>query len=293
MQNLDWKLLSAFEAVARHGSFSRAAAELNVLQPAISRRVAQLERDVGVALIQRTRPNATLTAEGQVLFRTVASSLSQVQMALSQIRRSPDDRTLTVNTTIGFASCFLMRRLNSFREAHPEIQIELISRDLNASYRSETCDVVIVFDRPSRLPGVEHELIFEERMVAVCAPSYLSRFAIDPTALHRHSLLHLPVETHGTDWQVYLDDLGLPAPAADPAHRYNSFMVYLQATLNGDGIAIGWRYLLDDMLADGQLVKAVDHEVATNRGYFCCITERARNREDAQRFAEWCSELNN
>ena len=170
MQHLDWKLLSAFEAVARHGGFSRAAAELNVLQPAISRRVAQLEKDVGVPLIQRTRPHATLTAEGQVLYRAVAGSMAQVQMALVQIQRRPADQVLTVNTTIGFASCFLMRRLNGYRELYPDRPIELVSRDLNASFRDEACDVVISFDKPESLPGSAHHRIFEERMIAVCAP---------------------------------------------------------------------------------------------------------------------------
>ena len=78
MRAPDWRLLNAFEAVARLGSFSRAAAELNVLQPAVSRRLAQLEEELGVTLIRRTRPVATLTPEGQTLFGAVSTGMSQI-----------------------------------------------------------------------------------------------------------------------------------------------------------------------------------------------------------------------
>ena len=287
----NWNLLIAFETVARHGSFSRAAVELNVLRPAVSRRVALLEQDLGVRLINRSRPAATLTTDGQILFRAVTGSMAQVQMAVQQIRRAPYDCTLAVSTTIGFANCFLMRRLNAFRDLYPDTAIELISRDMNDGYRTEDCDVVTVFDSPDRLPGLTQIKIFEERMIAVCAPVYLEHNALVDEDFSGHHLLHLRAGIHGEDWRIFLGSLGQSMPSPNSAQRYTSFMVYLQAAINGDGIAIGWCFLLDDLLASGQLVKVIDHELATERGYFCCVTERGRGRAEAKRFTEWCESL--
>ena len=291
MRRPDWNHLIAFEAVARHGNFSRAASELNVLQPAVSRRVAQLEAQLKVRLLHRTRPSASLTEDGRILFRAVSGSLAQVQAAVEQITQSLADQVLTVNTTIGFASCFLMRRLNAFHQASPGDVVELVSRDLNDGYREHSSDIVTVFDAPHQLPGVEHRRIFKERMIAVCAPSYLEGHPIKDGDLSTHRLLHLRAGIHDRDWLTFLSDLGQPVPAAASGDRYTSFMVYLQAAINGDGIAIGWAHLLDDLIASGQLVKAVDHEVATERGYFCCLTERGADREGARHFMDWVSSI--
>ena len=96
-------------------------------------------------------------------------------MAVQQIRRTSTECMLAIGTTIGFANCFLMRRLNVFRDLYPDTVIELISRDMNDGYSAENCDVVTVFDSPDRLPGVSQTRIFEERMIAVCSPAYLEQ----------------------------------------------------------------------------------------------------------------------
>ncbi len=287
MRAPDWRLLNAFEAVARLGSFSRAAAELNVLQPAVSRRLAQLEEELGVTLIRRTRPVATLTPEGQTLFGAVSTGMSQISGAMARVSRRPENSPLVINTTIGFASCFLLRRLNQFHDLHPEIMIELISRDLNDGFREEGCDIVTVFDAPDRLPGVEQRRIFAEKMIAVCSPDYRRRHPVVGDAFGGHRLLHLTVGVHGEDWARFTEGRGIAIDPPTPADRFTSFMVYLQAAMNGDGIAIGWAHLLQDHLDGGQLVLASERRVNTDRGYFCCITQQGMKREATRRFSAW------
>ncbi len=287
----NWKLLLAFEAVARHGSFSRAAGELNVLQPAMSRRVAELEAQLGTPLLYRTRPKTSLTPEGQILFRAISGSMVQVQTAVEQVRARATDRPLVVNTTIGFASCFLLKRLKRFRERHPEITVELISRDLNAAYREDEADIVIAFDAPTRLPGTRQGSIFREELVAVCAPAYLPSAPIPLAQLARERLLHLTQGIHARDWETFLSGSGLTVPAAQATERFTSFILYLQAALNGEGIALGWEHLLEDHLASGQLVRAVDRRLSTERGYFCCLTQRAAGDAGAERFLDWITSL--
>lgn len=283
---LNWKLLTAFEAVARNGTFSRAAQELNVLQPAMSRRVAALESELGVRLLHRTRPAVTLTPEGEVLFHAVAGSLMQVQTAVEQIRLPTERNTLVVDTTIGFASCYLMQRLPAFRAAHPDIVVELVSRDLSDRYHEGGSDVIIVFDEPDRLPGARQALIFAEEMVPLCAPSYLSAPLV-VEALPEHRLLHLVHGLHTRDWQRYLDGTGVHAAPPGSAERFTSFTVYLQAALNGDGIMLGWEHLLQDHIAAGQLIRVCARRLETERGYFACVTGRAGESRAARVFVDW------
>lgn len=286
-----WKLLTAFEAVARHRSFSRAAAELNVLQPAISRRVAALEAELGTRLLNRTRPNATLTRDGEVLFRAIAASLVQVQGAVRQLTERDRERPVVVNLTIGFASCFLLRRLGAFRSAHPEVELELVSRDLNESYREDMADVVILFERPDRAPGERRRVVLEEQMIAVAAPGALGGGAVSLSDLGAHRVLKLNASSHADDWARFLDGSGVALDPAQPTTRFNSFMVYLQAALNGDGVAIGWRRLLGDHLASDQLEIVFDRSAPADRAYVCCLTESGARSASARAFQDWLADL--
>ncbi len=284
----NWKLLTAFEAVARHRSFTRAASELNVQQPAISRRVAELEADLGIELLQRTRPHATLTREGEALYRAIAGGILQVSSAVEQVRRRPDRNTVTVNTTIGFASCYLMKRLPSFRAANPDISIELISRDQNDAYGADT-DIVVVFDHPDRLPGFRNAEIFRETLVAVAQPDLAATVGDDLAALSDQTLLYLTRGIHGDDWLTFFAGTGLTPRAPTSEQKFTSFMVYLQAALNGDGIILGWETLLQDHFDLGQLTPVTERRIETPRGYFACLTERSKANPSAVEFLEWLS----
>lgn len=284
-----WNLLLAFDAVVRHGSFSRAAAELNVQQPAVSRRVAELERELGVQVLVRGRHGVTPTEAGLTLRSAIVESGRQLEGAIRTIRGAPPEGRLVVDTTIGFATCYLMRRLAAFRTAHPEIDVSLISRDLNDDFRAETADVVIAFDHRDRLPGAQQVLIFQERMVAVTAGVAKAGASLRDALLGRR-LIHLHAGLHKSDWQVFLQGTDLTAPAAREADRYTSFMVYLQAGRNGEGIIIGWEQLMEDDFAAGTLSRICDRVVETDRGYFACITQHGLRNEASALFAAWLAE---
>ncbi|KIC47223.1 hypothetical protein RA28_06030 [Ruegeria sp. ANG-S4] len=288
MTSVNWKLLTAFEAVARHRNFTRAAREMNVQQPAISRRVAELEAELGVKLLQRTRPFSTLTREGEVVYRAISGSIMQVGSALEQVRRRPDRTCVSVNTTIGFASCYLMKRLPEFRALNPNISIELISRDQNNAYDTDT-DVVIAFDHPERLPGSRKDLIFSERMVAVARPDVAEKIGDDPEVLARHNLLYLTMGIHSDDWTTFFDGTGLTVRPPTFEQKFTSFMVYLQAALNGDGVILGWETLLQDHFDLGQLSPITDRRIETSRGYFACLMPRAAGNSSAGAFLDWIS----
>ena len=286
-----WKLMTAFEAVARHRSFSRAAEELNVLQPAVSRRVAELEAELSTKLLLRSRPKAKLTADGEVLYRALATSIVQVEGAIEQVAARQRTRPVVVNLTIGFASCFLLKRLGAFRQAHPDVELELVSRDLSDGYDETSADVIIVFDKPERAPGVRQALVFGEEMIAVASPAYLADSALSLEELMEHRLLRLAAGNHVDDWNLFLAGSGIALLPSQVSQKFNSFMVYLQAALNGDGIALGWRHLLEDHLSSGQLHRLTEHHVVTDRGYYCCLTRQGQRSKGAEHFVTWLAGL--
>lgn len=290
---LDWKRLTAFEAVGRHCNFTRAARELNVQQPAISRRVAELEADLGVQLLFRSRPNASLTPEGEVLHRAIVAASLQVRDALEQVQRHRDRNLVTINTTIGFASCYLMQRLAAFRIEHPGISVELVSRDQNETYGVEHADIVIVFDGPDRLPGVQQTRIFGETLVPVARPGLVPEPCDNPEILASYPLLHLASGNHTDDWATFFDHTKATLPTPTSEQKFTSFMVCLQAAINGDGVMLGWEKLMQDHFDLGLLVRVGDRRITTDRGYFACLTERAKDRESARRMCQWLGSIAN
>ncbi|MEX0282381.1 MAG: LysR substrate-binding domain-containing protein, partial [Arenibacterium sp.] len=276
---------------ARHLNFTRAASELNVQQPSVSRRVAELEAQLGVQLLLRTRPNAALTAEGHQLFQAISGGVAQVTEAMNHIKAQADRNIVVVNTTIGFASCYLMQHLAQFRQEHPDIAVELVSRDQNEAYRSAQADVLILFDAPKNLPGDKTRRIFSEALVAVGNPDVFHPVGDDLEALARYGLLHLSTGVHARDWDRYLKGTGITSPVPDSEQRFTSFMVYLQAALNGDGVILGWETLFQNLLDQNQLIRLTERTVQTERGYFACLTDRAENSPAALAFWNWVSSL--
>lgn len=284
------RLIEAFEAVARHRSFTHAAQELNVLQPAISRKIAELEADLGSRLFHRTKPRLTLTEDGEFLFATASAGMMRIRDAAIQIRaRRPAD-VLVVNTSIGFASCYLMPRLAAFGATSPEIELELITRDQNRTYDPGQCDVVVVFgEADEAAPG--HRTIFNETLVAITGPDHPAAGAdLSPDDLVGERLLHLSDRAHAQDWTRFFDGMGLTVPDPARADRFTSFMVYLQAALNGEGIALGWDHLLTDLVNGGRLTIVSDRRVTSARGYQCRLTASGAAKPAARVFRDWLCE---
>lgn len=283
--------IAAFEAAARHKSFSRSAQELNVQQPAVSRQVAQLEAALGTRLFRRTKPNLTLTADGEVLLRAVSGGFEAIRTGMATVRSRPDNDTIVVNAAIGFTSLFLLPRLGEFQSLHPQVRLEVVTRDQNPDFDPARCDIAIVFG-DAGTPGTESRLIFGEEMVPVCRPGYLDGDTpLERTALADERLLHLSSDDHAGDWDRYLAGSGVAPPQPAPLDRIFSYMVYLRAIQNGNGIGIGWRHMIEDMLEAGSLAIACEHRVITGRGYHCCVMRHAAGRPGAHVFLDWISGL--
>jgi DNA-binding transcriptional LysR family regulator len=137
--------INSFEAAARHLSFSRAAQELNVQQPAISRQVAALEGWLGIALFTRSKPRLTLTEEGHVLASTIANGFDAMYAGFEAVQSRRPGGEIVVNAAIGFTSFYLLPRLAEFQSLHPNIKVQVVTRDQNPDYELSRRDLVVVF----------------------------------------------------------------------------------------------------------------------------------------------------
>ncbi|MFY0310560.1 LysR family transcriptional regulator [Leisingera sp. D0M16] len=283
--------INAFEAAARCLSFSRAAQELNVQQPAVSRHIAALEADLGVSLFLRSKPRLTLTEEGEILAGAVAAGFDAIREGLETLRARSGDETIIVSASIGFTSLYLLPRLAGFQAAFPDIKLQVITRDQNADFDPGKCDAVILFGEDG-LAGAESRLIFKETMIAVCHPGLLRDGApMDLPSLGQQKLLHLNSSDHNKDWNRFFQETGV-VPPKPPAHdSYLSYMVYLRAIQNGLGVGIGWRHILDEFLANGTLALACEHECKTQRGYYCSLTPTGARKAGTTYFLDWIGRL--
>ena len=279
--------IRSFEAAARHLSFARAARQLGVQPPAVSRQVAELEQSLGISLFVRSKPRLALTAQGQELYRSVSLGLNEIRQGCEKVRGGEHDQVIRVTTSIGMAHCWLLPRLVGFYQLYPGVDLQLTTRDSTTNLDPQGADVVIVFGRED-LPGIDISSVFGEIMIPVCHPKLLPEGKpLSPMALASQPLLHYVEPLHRDDWRELLANAGIEAPPPGRGMAFNSYVVYLQAAINGAGVAIGWRHLLEDYLADGRLCLAANLELETTRGYFCCLTDEGVDKPAARRFRDW------
>jgi LysR family glycine cleavage system transcriptional activator len=283
--------IKTFEAAARHLSFARAARQLGVQPPAVSRQVAELERALGVRLFVRSKPRLALTRPGQELYRSVSLGLNEIRQGCDRLRLRDDDETVRVVTSIGITSCWLLPRLVDFYERHPDADLQLTTRDSTTNLDPQEADVIILFGGDD-LPGVEARNIFRETMIPVCNSALLpGGRQFSAQELVSQPLLHYAEPAHRDDWRRLLGSAGLQAPTPGRGTTFNSYVVYLQAAINGAGIAIGWEHLLEDYLENGSLCRAAALRLETRQGYFCCLTGQGVDKPAARKFMNWVCAL--
>ena len=251
--------LIAFDAVARHRSFTRAADELGVTQSAVSHQVRRLEDFLGVKLLNRLNPGVELSDDGARLRGELATLLDGIAGLEPSLRRRPGRQTLRLGAGSSLAAWWLVRRLRAFRALHPDIEIDFVPVESEA-VAEPSLDLRILWTTlaESRATSLQASL-FRERVFPVCAPSILPRGRplSDPAAL-----LDLPLIQKGHapsgewSWGLWFRKLGLRR--AEPRGLVLGDMgLCLTAAVEGAGVAIGRSLLVADAISDGRLVPAL------------------------------------
>ncbi len=283
--------LQTFEAVARHCSFTRAADELCLTQSAVSRQVKLLEEELGVLVFRRLHRAIELTAEGQILLASVSRGLVEIDSGLHSLRTVQKIPQVTVSASVAFAHFWLMPRVSRFRAIHPEFDLRVLASDLPATPRPGDVDVAVLFGR-GQWKGIETQLLFGECVYPVCGPAYMQKHPGLSTAqdLRDHTLLHLDygaAKWGSVDWSAWFASQGITDQSLHSGIRLNSYPMVLQAAEAGQGVALGWSYITDPMVAAGLLVRPTGPEIETKDGYYLGIFEGSANRPEVVAFMNW------
>lgn len=265
--------LIAFDAAARRRSFTEAAAELNLTQAAVSQQIRVLEQALGEPLFTRAHRSVALTAKGRDYHHIVATLLRQLADATDQVRAPVAADRLTIATDQSIAAMWLTPRLSSFRQARPDLRVRLIASDDARDCMAEDVDIAIIYG-DGRWTGRQSAMLLPEDVYPVCSPDYLTRQPLpDLTALAAADLLELEAEEWDwLNWAGWLTGVGAPPPAGRRSLYMNNYPLLIEAAKAGQGVALGWRHLVDEALETGALVRPVENSVATSLGYFLTWT---------------------
>jgi DNA-binding transcriptional LysR family regulator len=288
---LSLDLLRGFRVAARHLSFTRAAQELFVTQPAISREIKTLEEQLGQPLFRRVNRALQLTEAGQQLYRAADEALGILDAAIDRLA-SPGN-TVAFTTTPAFASAWLAPRLPRFARLHPEIDVRLVASNEMLDLEREQLDLAIRYVPPGA-DIQKGELLLEYSQFPVCSPAYLREHARDlrtPDDLSRHVLLDFETVVYGRpwyDWEQWLGATKLRRPKPAGHFRFSHYDQVIQAALEGSGVMIGKRPHLTSHLRDGRLVAPFGDEwVAKLGGFYIVYAAGAAERAPVKAFVGW------
>lgn len=273
--------LLAFEAAARHGSFTLAARELHVTQSAISHQVRTLEDELGLRLFDRLGRTLQPTKAGRRLAKAASEGLQLIRRTVAQLQPG-QRRTLVVSVLPSFAAHWLLPRLQRFQQEHPHIELKLDSTSRLADLQSGEADLAIRYG-PGRYRGLVHARLFGESLFPVCTPA-LARELRQPEDLARVTLLHdEPTAAHG-GWPSWLREAGVRADARR-GPTFSDTNLLLRAALEGQGIALGRSVLVEQELAAGRLVRPFP-QMVRSRFHYGVVTSRAQQRRpEVQQFS--------
>ena len=285
--------LRAFEAAARHLSFTRAADELGVTQGAVSQRIRKLEEMLDIRLFERRTRSLTLTVAGETLATAVADGLSRIDMGLEQIGQPAAPRqaaTLTVSVTPDFASKWLLPRLTRFQDKYPEIEVRITAEDRFADFVSDGVDLGIRFGAGIN-PGLATMLLMPDLVFPVCSPDLLKQGAAlgSPADLLQGELLHDATAEHdgsGCDWRHWFEHAGISVERLEGL-RLSPGKLAIDTAADGLGIALGRATLVGDDLAEGRLVRPLDHSATTAFSYYLVHRPAAKLGCHVAAFVDW------
>lgn len=281
--------LAAFEAAARLESFTKAASELGVTQAAISRQIHLLEEQFGFPLFVRLHRKIKLTEKGKTLASAAQDAFDLLAASVAEISKGDYEAELTIAATVAFSHFWLLPRISEFSSQHPEINLRIITQDNMPNIESSDLDVAIRFGN-GMWPDGQAELLFEDEIFPICSPKFAERAGTiaSPRDLLGYPLIsNIADDPTWTGWSEWLAAFSVELPKKQPGLRCSFYTDAIYSALNGQGVALGWRHLVEDLLEQGRLVKLTDAAVKTRNAYFAVVPKRRRKSDAAQHFRNW------
>lgn len=263
--------LFVFEAAARSGSFTRAAEELNVTQPAVSRMLSRFEAYLGLRLFERGGKGAVLTPEGEVLYRRVADGFRSIEAGLREVEQLRGGKeTVTISVSSAFTTHWIMPRMDRFQRRFPSVDLrfQMIAGSLRGPV--DNVDLGMRFlDGDDTVPP--DSLVVREVMLPVCSPGYRQPGVAAEEA--GNTIIHLTDSS--SDWASQYPPFATGRSGPVKTLSFSDYAVVVQAALLGQGVAFGWITVVSHALISGALVPASDR---LTRGERTCVLVTPRNR---------------
>ena len=283
--------LRIFAVAARHLSFTKAADELHLTQSAVSHRIRELERELGISLFQRLARHVELTTAGAVLARQVEQAVNDLTRTIAELDRTDQTRRLTVTMLPSVASRWLMPRLPRFRERRPDIDVQVIADPRLLDLRTDGIDLAIRFGAGS-YPGYATTALMQDFVFPVCSPRLIERHGAVETV---EDLLELPLlldsgtegDGSGSDWRSWLGALGRPRASVRAGAQLSDASLMIEGAVLGLGVGLARASLVGDHLADGTLICPMPVAAPTRFSYYLLALPETAELPNIRQFRDW------
>ena len=281
---LNW--LRAFEAAARHLSFTEAGEELGVTQAAVSQQVRQLEDWLGAQLFKRLPRALALTDAGIAYLPIVQDGIERIDLGTTEIFGRPEGRPVTLRATATLAALWLAPMLARFRAEHPKVTVRVTTLYAPIDFGQDGVDIEIRYGAGT-WPGVKAHRLFDEAFFPVASPAYLAGAPPlrMPADLPGHQLVHAIGEREG--WGTYLRLAGITGMDPSEGIQCDSLVVALHAAAAGAGSALATAPVADALVASGTLIDLFGRRWPARLAHHLVVPEVADPSREVALVAGW------
>ena len=286
--------LRAFEAAARHMSFSKAAAELFVTPAAISHQIHALEEDLGVRLFHRLNRSIELTASARVLLPGLSEAFAGIRAAVKRLRSHNDTGSLTVTASPSLAAKWLVLRLHRFQARCAEVDVRISATDEVVDLTKGDFDIAIRYGA-GHYPGLDVELLFTNEVFPACSPQLLAAGPPlqTPDDLRHHALIHdqaVERDPLVPTWPMWLKAAGVKDVPATAGLSFNNMSLALDAAIAGHGVVLAYSTIAAADIAAGRLVRLFSLALPDQFSYYLVTAPSALERPKVRAFRDWLRE---
>lgn len=280
--------LCAFEAAARHGSFTRAARELGVTQTAISHQVRALEENLGLSLFRRSPRGLSLSADGELWAAELHVVFSRLREANARLRRPRESTRPTVSVSVipSFGARWLVPRLGRFLVDHPEVDVRISATERLVDLVAENVDIGIRYGFGA-YPGLSTTKLADDALVAVAAPALAAaRGSWRPADLGGQTLLH---DDYPEGWEKWFRARGRPMPRGARQSQFTDSSMLVEAAIRGQGVGLARWSLAADELELGRLVLPFPKvaPLPTGLAYYLVSAREGSRQQAVSDFRRW------
>lgn len=262
--------LVVFEAAGRLSSFTGAARELRMTQAAVSYAINRLEEHLGTTLFLREHRRVRLSAAGVRFHADVAIGLSHIQRSAQDLRAMATGGHVTLSCSTAFAAFWMVPRMAQLRADLPQIDLRIQTADHDLDLMGEGIPLAVRCGIPADWPQYQAEPLAPEEIYPVCVASYLAgrNRPLRPEDLLEHQLIHLeePFRSAAT-WRDWFGSAGIEGRRVPKGLQINDYVLVVQSVIAGQGVALGWRHLVEGLIDQGVLMRLTDHGLVTGEDF--------------------------